>query len=657
MIVRRISINSALLLLSLSAVFIPAGFLTFYTIDTQTQSYEKNVTWNINTVYESLSSLAELALVSEESKALFAETTKVLFKNPMFHTIELLDAQRKTVLSTSSTEQWSNVVVKKEIFPIYSSGAPLAKESNDLLGSEFENSEKVIEGYIVFHIDLQYLEKQKQEIIKDVLVTVVIFLLVFIPIVVTVGRKFASTLAKISSHLNKVTTDPAIGYQLDLNSNIVEINRIIENGNTLSASQQANQKNLLERLRQISSARQQADESKNEAVAANLTKSRFLASVSHELLTPLFDIKYLADSITRKTKRLNYDSLLEPLDHLKSNVDFVSDLIEDILAFSELETKNFRINPVPFFLADFLQDIIRSYEEKASREGNMLSYEVLDPEVMKHTYYSDQTRIRMILVNFITNAIKYTTQGKISLNVYGSVLSDKQEIEVTFEVKDSGRGISPVDLPLIFNDFYRAEDVKTSTTHGVGLGLAISRRLANLMNAKIDVESKVGVGSKFSLTITLPIHAEAVTINLNHLATISLLVVEDDSTTRDFLYETIKPSGVKAHFAVNATEAELLFEANEYDLVFIDCYMPKVSGPQLARSLQKKNTNAIPIIGMSIDKRLENVEECMDAGMDDFIEKQRLPSEMLEYIMRYTEARTKATSVKMPSNKSITDDE
>ena len=333
-------------------------------------------------------------------------------------------------------------------------------------------------------------------------------------------------------------------------------------------------------------AHQHAHQAALTAEKANQAKSTFLATMSHEIRTPLNAVIGMASLL--ETTSLNSQQQDFAATILNSS-NFLLEIINDILDYSRIESGKIDLEAAPITLADICRDafdIIRS--NAAGKDIELIAH------IAQHLpaqVEGDRARIRQILVNLLSNSVKFTPTGFISLSVDGSQISNRFW-KISLQVSDSGVGIAPEILPRLFNPFVQEDSSTTRRYGGSGLGLAISKRLAQLMGGDITVTSTQGVGSTFTVALTLAPASQSTphtppTIRSHGGARLTTLIVDDNAINRQILEETLAIWGISCHRAADAHEAiQLWNNAGPYDLVITDHHMPDMNGADLALYLR-----------------------------------------------------------------------
>ncbi len=337
-------------------------------------------------------------------------------------------------------------------------------------------------------------------------------------------------------------------------------------------------------------------QAKEEAEAAARAKSEFLANMSREIRTPL-------NGVVGMTTFLQATELTEEqriyVNMIRHSSDTLLTVINDILELSKTESGKLTLAPVPLDLYRIVEEVLDLLSPKAAEKNLELVYNI--GHVVPATVIGDAARLRQVLLNVVSNAIKFTPQGEISVSLDAKPIDD-QQVELHFAVRDTGVGIAPAQLQRLFQPSNQTE---TSTTRSYsGLGLVISKRLCELMGGTIRVESKLGVGSTFHVTIVAPIIIPDQTASRDQTASEFepllgrrlVLIVDDNPVVRQVLQQTLQTWGMIPTLAASGTEALAhLHQGTQFDIAIIDMQMPGMSGLSLAKELRKLATN-LPIV-------------------------------------------------------------
>ncbi|MCB0157449.1 MAG: response regulator [Caldilineaceae bacterium] len=365
-----------------------------------------------------------------------------------------------------------------------------------------------------------------------------------------------------------------------------------------------------------------------EAESANLAKSRFLANMSHELRTPLNGILGYAQLLLR-------DPALSKQVHEAAGIIEHSGLhlltlINDVLDLSKIEADRMELAPVEVYLPEFLDLINGIIRVRAEPKG--IRYEVRTDSALPAVVLADERRLRQVLLNILSNAVKFTVAGSVTFSVemHGTALR--------FTVEDTGIGIAPDDLSRIFDPF-RQTELQGYQSEGTGLGLAISRQLVHMMGGVLHVSSREHVGSRFWFELDLPTTAVGKTRNFSdHRDVIgyegprrTLLLVDDQADNRSFLQDLLAPLGFNVLQATGGEEALAYVARVVPDLVLMDLVMPGLDGfGATAKIRELLGGDGPPIIGLSASVIGVGKAECLQAGMQDFLTKPIRVGELID---------------------------
>lgn len=386
---------------------------------------------------------------------------------------------------------------------------------------------------------------------------------------------------------------------------------------------------------------------------ANEAKSVFLAQMSHEIRTPINGVIGMNEMILRESSErniLNYASSIE----IASNT--LLSLVNDILDFSKIESGLMKIIPDEYEVFSLLKSCYTMLDMRAKGKGLKLRLEYNEklPEKLK----GDEVRIRQVVTNLLTNAVKYTDSGTITFEV-DFIKKEESRIDLIIRITDTGRGISKEGLEGIFESFRRADERQNRNIEGTGLGLAITKQLVDLMDGSISVNSIQGRGSEFTVVIPQTLVSSGPMGNFwekysassgtgeNYKEsfkadTASILVVDDVPVNLQIIKLLLKKTGIKVDMATSGLECLEKYKENHYDLVFLDHMMPQMDGIETFVELQKTDRykeEKTPIIVLTANAIQGADKEYMAVGFSDYMTKpvqaQELEKVLIKFLPEY----------------------
>ncbi len=370
----------------------------------------------------------------------------------------------------------------------------------------------------------------------------------------------------------------------------------------------------------------QLEAARDSAARLGRMKSEFLSNVSHEILTPLNAI--VGMSFLLKQKGLTGDAR-EQVEHIDAAGHRLVGLIDEILDFSKLESGKLELESVPVSIDSMLAGVAAAVEQRAAGKG--LSF-LVEAVSLPSDLLGDPVRLSQALLNYASNAVKFTERGSVTLST--SVIEDSESFcKLRFEVRDTGIGIAPEYLYSIFDSFCQADGSSTRRYGGTGLGLAITRELVELMGGEVGVTSAPGTGSTFWFVVklaragqpraALPAQVELPLDDIAwHFAGKRLLLVDDDQVNREVALAMLSATGMQVDVAENGLEAVRAVRERDYAAVLMDVQMPYMDGMQATRLIRTMPDRAgLPVIAVTANAFEGDRQRCFEAGMNDFIPK------------------------------------
>ena len=390
---------------------------------------------------------------------------------------------------------------------------------------------------------------------------------------------------------------------------------------------------LTRRLEAEQSARIEAEEALAKSVAGNRSKSEFLATMSHEIRTPLNGVIGMIE-LLRGTRLDNEQRSL--LETLSQSSDTLLSILNEVLDFSKIEAGRLEIDSRPFSPLVVAQEIVALLRPQADQKGVAM---LLWTGQLPGRLFGDPTRLQQIWLNLLSNAIKFTERGEIRFELFAERTATGH-VRLHGSVSDTGIGMSVEQQSRVFEAFTQAASVPGG---GAGLGLAISSRLARIMNGKITIESRPGEGSRFGFSMQLDSFNSKEDGNDQRpgktdvpVAQLRVLLAEDNAVNQTLALAILAKFGIKAELARNGYEALQAVSVREFDVVLMDVQMPELDGLDATRAIRAlPGSVAQPwIIALTANAFEQDRQLCLAAGMDDFVAKPFKQEALRDALMR-----------------------
>lgn len=404
-----------------------------------------------------------------------------------------------------------------------------------------------------------------------------------------------------------------------------------------------------ERNQMLVAAREEAEDAKQEAQDANRAKSSFLANISHEIRTPINAVLGMDTMILRESHE---DNIREYADDIQSAGQNLLSLINDILDFSKIESGKMEIKPVDYELASLLASCYNMIQVRAKDKG--LFFRMENSTSIPHLLHGDEVRVRQIIINLLTNAVKYTEKGDVVLSANWEKI-DEETIRLIVAVSDTGMGIKYEDQQKLFDSFQRLDMERNRNIEGTGLGLSITKQLVEMMNGKIHLESSYGKGSTFTVEIPQIVRSfEPIGDFQAHMQENAgyeeeyrssfqapdarILVVDDVPMNLKVIRELLKSTKMQIDTAESGKECLRKITQEAYHIIFLDHMMPEMDGIETLKNMQwvaeNKNSDT-PVIMLTANAIIGAKDEYFNAGFDDYLAKPVKENELEAMIQKY----------------------
>ncbi|MCH2206494.1 MAG: response regulator [Lentisphaerales bacterium] len=347
-------------------------------------------------------------------------------------------------------------------------------------------------------------------------------------------------------------------------------------------------------------------------------KDEFLATMSHEMRTPMNGIMGLSSLLAAEDLSVEQSSYVHNIQKSLSQLQFI---VDNLFEYTFLESSEASVTEQETVVVDFINEVAEATKAASKEKG--LDFILFMADNLPNSVAVDSWKLTKALSQLLDNALKFTNEGFIQFSVDITGAGDGQNL--VFEVSDSGIGISESDFEKIFDKFTQVDSSATRNYEGVGIGLALSQKLVKVLGGKIDIQSELGIGSTFKIQVPFKPSksTEVVPEKAVHVVRSSKIMIVEDNKTNQLLTKRIdKKMGHEAILAENGLVALQLLKSNKPDLILMDCMMPQMDGYEATRLIRAgSDLNDLPIIALTANTLEDDKEKCLAAGMDDYMPK------------------------------------